>query len=163
MALKSLFFMILLSGIFTVSSSSAGCLEPEVVLDQGSFNVESCAYHSTTNGVYKDPRLQSIKGVDIDKNPLLALQADKKKGEPKIFSLSEENRGVLLQGKLNNQTNNLTAFLRTKDRNYCEKFIKSKIAEVVIHEMCCDCMNSCTSSPCALGTKNEITKIIHKP
>lgn len=121
MSSKISIFTGLLAILFLTPSGQAGCLEPQKILDHGSFTVESCEYHATTNAVYEDPRLQDIKGTDFHKNPASALGINKTKGQPKILSLAPENQGVLLKGKINNQSKQTTAFLRTKTDSTAKK------------------------------------------
>ncbi|WP_413558867.1 hypothetical protein [Bdellovibrio sp. HCB209] len=90
--------ILVLLAVFLSQIGQAGCLEPQKLLDKGSFVVESCTYHSTTDAVYEDPRLQETKGVDAYKNPVSMLGVNKTKGTPKILSLSPRESGCFIEG-----------------------------------------------------------------
>lgn len=127
----------------------AGCLEPKKDLGSGNFLVESCSYYTTTKIQYDDPRLSDQK----IKNPSDVLAINKKSGAGKILSLPKGNYGVLISGKFKNAKT--VAFINTEDPKYCDRFAKNSTAVGTLVENCCDCMNSCSEAPCALGTKNE--------
>jgi hypothetical protein len=137
----------------------AGCIEPQKRFFDGPFNVESCSYQSVTNARFEDSRLNgAMSGKNPYKNPTALLGQKTKLGKQKIFVLTPQNRGVLLTGKISSQEKPITAFLRTKDINFCEGLAKSNIVESSIVAVCCDCIDSCIDTPCAIGTRNEIIK-----
>jgi hypothetical protein len=150
-------------GLFYTNGSFAGCLEPQKPLLEGRFSIESCSFNTVTHAQFDDPRLGSGIGSNTYKNPVDVLAVEKKKGKQRIFSLSLKDQGVLLSGKIVGQDRGVKAFLRSQDTKFCEKLVKSNVIDVSISEMCCDCLNSCTETPCSLGTKNEVTKYKMNP